>query len=93
MGLFTFALHQIIQASVLDHASRGAEATAIGFLFSASSIVGAVSNIIAAFIVDQYGLVNVFYFQAALTMASLLILIPLRIRRPVAASTSTSSDA
>ncbi len=81
LGLFTFALHQIIQASVLDHATRGAEATAIGFLFSASSIVGAVSNIIAAIIVDEYGLANVFYFQAALTMASLLLLIPLRIGR------------
>ncbi len=83
LGLFTFALHQIIQASVLDHASRGAEATAIGFLFSASSIVGAVSNIFAAIIVEQYGLVNVFYFQAALTMASLVILIPLRIGKAV----------
>ena len=91
LGLFTFALHQIIQASVLDHASRGAEATAIGFLFSASSIVGAVSNIIAAIIVDQYGLVNIFYFQAALTMASLLILIPLRIGRAVGDRESPSS--
>ena len=91
LGLFTFALHQIIQASVLDHASRGAEATAIGFLFSASSIVGAVSNIIAAIIVEQYGLVNVFYFQAALTMASLLILIPLRIGRTVGERESPSS--
>ena len=90
LGLFTFALHQIIQASVLDHASRGAEATAIGFLFSASSIVGAVSNIIAAIIVDQYGLVNIFYFQAALTIASLLILIPLRIGRAVGGRESPS---
>ena len=80
LGLFTFALHQIIQASVLDQVSRGAEATAIGFLFGASSIVGAFSNIIAAFIVDQWGLANVFYFQAALTLASLLLLIPLKIR-------------
>ena len=95
LGLFTFALHQIIQASVLDHASRGAEATAIGFLFSASSIVGAISNIIAAVIVDNYGLVNVFYFQAALTMASLLLLLPLRISRarvgPVQAQEGDSS--
>ena len=93
LGLFTFALHQIIQASVLDHASRGAEATAIGFLFSASSIVGAISNIIAAFIVDNYGLVNVFYFQAALTFASLLLLIPLRIRRPQVVSAPAQDSA
>ena len=89
LGLFTFALHQIIQASVLDHASRGAEATAIGFLFSASSIVGAISNIIAAIIVDNYGLVNVFYFQAALTAASLLLLLPLRISRARVGPVST----
>ena len=93
LGLFTFALHQIIQASVLDHASRGAEATAIGFLFSASSIVGAISNIIAAFIVDNYGLVNVFYFQAALTFASLLLLIPLRIQRPQVVSAPAQDSA
>lgn len=96
LGLFTFALHQIIQASVLDHASRAAEATAIGFLFSASSIVGAISNIIAAIIVDNYGLVNVFYFQAALTAASLLLLLPLRISRarvgPVSAQEGDSSS-
>ena len=93
LGLFTFALHQIIQASVLDHASRGAEATAIGFLFSASSVVGAVSNIIAAFIVDQWGLANVFYFQAALTLASLLLLIPLRIRPTKVTQSSTEEAA
>ena len=93
LGLFTFALHQIIQASVLDHATRGAEATAIGFLFSASSIVGAISNIIAAIIVDNYGLVNVFYFQAALTAASLLLLLPLRISRAQVVVSSSQDDA
>ena len=93
LGLFTFALHQIIQASVLDHASRGAEATAIGILFSASSIVGAVSYFIAVFIIEQWGLANVFYFQAALTLASLLLLIPLNIRPAKVPQLSTEEAA
>ena len=92
LGLFTFALHQIIQASVLDQVSRGAEATAIGFLFGASSIVGAFSNLIAVAVIDQFGLVNIFYYQAALTLASLLVLLPLSIRKPLTTPASTHDD-
>ena len=81
MGLFTFALHQIIQASVLDNVSRGAEATAIGFLFGASSIVGAFSNLVAVAIINEYGVANIFYYQAALSFGALLLVLPLGMSR------------
>ena len=32
-GLFSFALHQIVQAAVLDEVGRGTEATAVGLIF------------------------------------------------------------
>ena len=81
-GLFSFALHQIIQASVLDQVSEGTEATAIGFLFGASSVVGAFSPLIAVAIIGSFGLDKVFYYQAGLTTIALVILmfIPLRKR-------------
>ena len=81
MGLFSFALHQIIQAAVLDEVSRGAEATAIGFLFGAGSVVGAFSNLIAVAIINGFGLENLFYYQAALTGAAFLLLLPLSISK------------
>ena len=81
IGLFSFALHQIIQAAVLDEVSLGTEATAIGFLFGAGSVVGAFSNLIAVAIINGFGLENLFYYQAALTGAAFLLLLPLSISR------------
>ena len=81
IGLFSFALHQIIQAAVLDEVSLGTEATAIGFLFGAGSVVGAFSNLIAVAIIKGFGLENLFYYQAALTAAAFLLLLPLSISK------------
>ena len=97
MGLFSFALHQIIQAAVLDEVSRGAEATAIGFLFGAGSVIGALSNLIAVAIIEgveleiiflpisinipSFGLESIFYYQAALTAAAFLFLLPISIKK------------
>ena len=90
-GLFSFALHQIIQAAVLDIVSRGTEATATGFLFGANGIMGAFSPLIAVAIINGFGLENVFYYQAGLTAAAMLLLlfIPLG-RRPAPGKTTTA---
>ncbi len=82
MGLFSFALHQIIQAAVLDLAKVGTEATATGFLFGFGSVVGAFSPLIAVAIIDNYGLSNVFYYQAGLSALALLVLLPFKLRLP-----------
>ena len=81
MGLFSFALHQIVQAAVLDLAKEGTEATAIGFLFGLGSVVGALSPFLAVIVIDNFGLSNVFYYQAILTALAFLILIPIKFPR------------
>ena len=40
LGLFSFALHQIMQAAVLDVVGRGTEATAIGLIFGINGVMG-----------------------------------------------------
>ena len=55
LGLFSFALHQIIQATVLDVVGRGTEATAIGLLFGLNGVVGAGSPFLANLIIDHFG--------------------------------------
>jgi sugar phosphate permease len=80
IGLFSYALHQIIQAAVLDEVATGTEASAIGILFGLNSVLGAFSPLLASWIVDSYGLGYVFYYQAILTIGAfiLLLIIPLK---------------
>ena len=83
MGLFSFALHQIIQAAVLDVAGRGTEATTIGLLFGLNGVVGGVSPFVASAIIDHLGgYGSIFYYAGILTAipALLMIIIPLRAR-------------
>ena len=54
--------------------------------------MGAFSNLIAVAVIDEFGLVNIFYYQAALTLASLLVLLPLSIRKPLAVPASPNDD-
>ena len=81
IGLFSYALHQIIQASVLDEVDIGTEASAIGILFGLNSVLGAFSPLLASWIVDSYGLGYVFYYQAILSIGAFLLLIIIPIKR------------
>ncbi len=81
MGLFSFALHQIIQAAVLDVVGRGTEATAIGMLFGINGIVGAASPFVAILVINHLGgYGSIYYYAGALTLlpAILIMFIPLR---------------
>ncbi len=81
MGLFSFALHQIIQASVLDYVGRGTEATAIGMLFGINGVIGISSPFLASAIIEHLGgYGSVFYYAGILTLitAALVVVIPLR---------------
>ena len=87
LGLFSFALHQIIQASVLDYVGTGTEATAIGLLFGINGVIGIGSPFLASAIIeyfDSYG--AVFYYAGILTAlaAAIIALIPLRNPEPAA---------
>jgi MFS family permease len=81
MGLGTFALHQIIQAAVLDIVGRGTEATAVGLIFGINGLIGATSPFLATLIFDYAGgLSSIFYYSGILTAISavVMIFIPLR---------------
>ena len=83
MGLFSFALHQIIQAAVLDYVGEGAEATAIGLLFGINGVIGIGSPFIASVIIARLGGYGaVFYYAGILTLLTALIVLAIPLRRP-----------
>ena len=81
LGLFSFALHQIIQAAVLDEVGRGTEATAIGLIFGINGIIGGASPFLATLVIEHLGgLGSIFYYSGILTTlaAVTIIFIPMR---------------
>jgi MFS family permease len=71
IGLFSFALQQIILAALLDVVQKGTEATASGLIFGINGLLGFGSPFIAAFIIDDYGgYGSIFYYVGALTVVS-----------------------
>ena len=85
VGLFTYALAQILQATVLDHIDRGSEGASMGLILGSNAAITAVSPIFAALIVNNYGLGAVFYYNAALIGAAAVVLLFTALRRPPAA--------
>ena len=86
LGLFSFALHQIIQASVLDYAGQGREATSIGLLFGINGVIGIGSPFLASAIIDYTGGFGaVYYYAGVLTLVTAVIIAALPLRRPDAA--------
>ena len=83
LGLFSFALHQIIQASVLDYAGQGREATAIGLLFGINGVIGIGSPFLASAIIDYTGSYGaVYYYAGVLTLITAAIIAVMPLRRP-----------
>ena len=81
-GLFSFALHQIVQAAVLDLVGRGTEATAVGIIFGLNGILGAVSPFLGYFVIENFGGYGaVFYYAGILTALSavLVMIAPLKV--------------
>ena len=88
MGLFSFALHQIMLAGVLDVVGQGTEAKALGLIFGINGLIGIGSPFIAAVIIEHLGgYGTMFYYAAALTAlaAVLVAFIPMRLRHAPAA--------
>ena len=76
IGLFSFALQQIILAALLDVVERGTEATASGLIFGINGLLGFGSPFIAAFIIDHLGgYGSIFYYVGALTVLSAVIIV------------------
>ena len=86
LGLGTFALHQIMQAAVLDVVGRGTEATAVGLIFGINGLIGAASPFLVTLIINHAGgLSSIFYYSGILTAISavIVVFIPLRPSRQV----------
>ena len=80
IGMFSLSLGQLMQATMLDQIGRGTEGTTIGLIMGINTGFIAISPIIAALIVDAYGIGSVFFFNASLwaTASLLLLFVPLR---------------
>ncbi len=88
LGLFSFALHQIILAALLDVTGRGTEATATGLVFGLNGVLGGVTPFIATVIIDHLGgYGSIYYYSGALTAVAALvvILIPITPKKAVPA--------
>ena len=78
MGLFSFALFNVLQASLLDVVGRGREATATGLQFGLFGAVGAAAPLLASVIIDHLGgFKAIYYYSGILTAAAALVLIVL----------------
>ena len=98
MGLFSFALYQIIQAAVLDVAGRGTEATSIGLIFGLTSVFSGASPFLAAIIINKMGgYGSIFYYSGILSFIAALVIIiiplrPLNVTSPTLGSHTANSD-
>ena len=82
LGLFSFALHQIMQAAVLDVVDRGTEATAIGLIFGINGVLAGGSPFLATLIIEHLGgFGSIFYYSGILTALSAAVIIFLPLKR------------
>ena len=76
LGLFSFALHQVMLAAILDGVVRGTEATVAGLVFGINGAVGFASTTLAATIIENFGGYGSMYiYVGALTVVSGIIVI------------------
>ena len=76
IGLFSFALQQILLAAVLDVVDRGTEATASGLIFGFNGILGFGSPFLATVIINEMGGYGaVFYYVGIMTVVALAIVL------------------
>lgn len=74
LGLFSFALHQIMLAAILDAVARGTEATVAGLVFGINGAVGFASTLLVTYIIENFGgYASMYLYAAALTALALLI--------------------
>ena len=69
IGLFSFALHQIMLAGILDGAERGTEGTVAGLVFGINGAVAFGSTLLVAYIVDNLGGYGSMYIYVAVLTA------------------------
>lgn len=76
LGLFSFSLHQVMLAAILDGVERGTEGTIAGVVFGLNGIAGLGSTLLVAYIIENSGgYVSVYIYAAGLTLAALAIVL------------------
>jgi len=79
VGLFSFALHQLMQAAVLNVVGRVTEATAIGLIFGLNGVIGGASPFLETVIINHFGgYSSIFYYAGIMTAvaAAVVMIIP-----------------
>ena len=85
LGLFTFAIDQIMQATIFDVVPRGSEAAATGLHFGVFGVVGGFTPFLSSAIIDNAGGFGSIFYLAGILMAVggvVIMLTPLRSRTP-----------
>ncbi len=75
LGLFSFALHQVMLAGILDAAARGTEATVAGLVFGINGAVGFASTLLVAYIIDNLGGYGSMYIYVGVLTAAAGIIV------------------
>ncbi len=82
MGLYSFALHRVIQATVLDVVEPGTESATVGLNFGMNGILGALFPFLGYLVIDSvggYGAVHYFAGTQRVVSALLRILAPMNL--------------
>ena len=69
LGLFSFALHQIMLAAILDSVPRGNEGTVAGWVFGINGAVGFGSHLLAGAIIGENGNYGAMYVYVGVITA------------------------
>ncbi len=75
LGLFSFALHQIMLAGILDGAERGTEGTVAGLVFGINGAVAFASTQLVAYIIDNLGGYSSMYIYTAVLTAVAAVIV------------------
>ena len=82
IGLFSSSMNQILQATVLDQVGRGTEGVTMGIVMGVNSVLSGIAPLIAAVVVNNFGIGSVFTYAAVLWVAGAVALAVTPLRPP-----------
>jgi len=82
LGLFFYAILNVVQSALMDVAPEGVQASTMGVLQLVAQPFALFSPILAGWLIGRWGLPVVFVYAASATLLAGLVLVPVRFRRP-----------